>query len=200
MDRILWREKIHDKVASMKRDNLFLVFIGVFISCVFSVPVHADRFQEVAQKARTEFAASQIKWQNDLAELVVQKNPEFRAMANTARDLQLAYTKKRTREFLFLIENEPHCVTLDKGLTSFANYEWTDKNASALIKGDPSYVAFLEDISRLREKNDQNPDWSKFREWFQNTLSKSKEYETLFNDFKERQKGIEALLNQYKPE
>ena len=55
-------------------------------------------------------------------------------------------------------------------------------------------------VAALRKRNDDQQDWGSFREYFHNTLLKSKEYQALFSAFMEKQKAVEALLDAYKQE
>jgi hypothetical protein len=157
-----------------------------------------DRFTEIAKKARAEYTLAQEKWQRGLAELVIRKNPEFAAVASAQRDLQFAYIEARTARFAYLLKHDPSRIVLTKGLSTFSNFEWSDNDTKALIEADPSYAALEGKVSALRKKNDEQPDWPRFREYFRNTLSKSKEYQVLLKEFMSRTKQVEGLLQSYR--
>ena len=182
----------------MERALFTQLCIVIFLAGVFAGPCSADVFRAVATKARTEYAAAQVQWQNDVAELVTRTSPEFTDIASIQRALQLASIEERTRQFRFLLEHDPQRLTVTNGSPQFMNFEWTDENAKALIEADPSYATLQKKISILREKNDQQPDWPKFRTWYREVLSKSKDYETILRQFMVKQTEVEAWFQQYK--
>ena len=160
-------------------------------------PARGDKFTEIAKKARAEYTLAQEKWHRGLAELVIRSNPEFAAVASAQRNLQLAYIELRTARFEYLLQHDPSKIKLTNGLSQFTNFEWSDKDAKMLIKVDPSYEALERKVSVFRKKNDEQPDWPRFRDYFRNTLSKSKEYEMLLKEFISRTKRVEVLLQSY---
>lgn len=159
---------------------------------------NGDRFIELAKKAQTEYALAQEEWQRGLAELVIRARPEFTAVASAQRDLQLAYIALATARFDYLLQHDPSRIVLTNGLSQFSNFEWSEKDTKILIEADPSYAALERKVSELRRKNDEQPDWARFREYFRTTLSRSNEYQVLLKEFMSRTKQVEALLQSYK--
>lgn len=156
-----------------------------------------DKFTEIAKRARGEYTVVQEQWQRNLAELVIRSNSEFAGVAAAQRDLQLAYIELRTARFEYLLQHDPSRIVLTNGLSQFTNFNWSDKDTKVLVEADPSYAALERKVSVLRKINDEQPDWPRFREYFRNTLSKSKEYEVLLKEFISRTKQVEVLLQSY---
>ena len=163
-------------------------------------PATADDFAETARKAQAAYAAAQREWQIGLAELAVEQRPEFEAIAKAQRDLQVAYLERGTSKFEYLMAQDPSRIVLTEGLSQFINYDWSDEDTQTLREADPGYAALDVKVAALRKSNDDQRDWGSFREYFRNTLLKSKEYQALYSAFMEKQKAVEALLDAYKTE
>ena len=185
----------------MEKPQFLLVGCLILLHIVvapWSWAANGDRFTELAKKAQTEYSLAQEEWQRGLAELVIRTNPEFTAVASAQRDLQLASIALRTARFDYLLQHEPSRIVLTNGLSQFSNFNWSDDDSRALIELDPSYAALERKVSESRRKNDAQPDWARFREYFRNTLSHSNEYQVLLKEFMSRTKQVEALLQLYK--
>ena len=175
------------------------ISIGVLAFLVISPATAAD-FAETARKAQAAYAAAQREWQIGLAALAVEQRPEFEAIAKAQRDLQVAYLERGTSRFEYLMAEDPSRIVLTEGLSPFINYDWSDEDTQTLREADPGYAALDVKVAALRKSNDDQRDWESFREYFHNTLLKSKEYQALFSAFMEKQKAVEALLDAYKTE
>ncbi len=185
----------------MERPQFLLLGCLMLVHIVvapWSWAASGDRFTELAKKAQMEYSLAQEKWQRGLAELVIRTNPEFTAVASAQRDLQLASIALRTARFDYVLRHDPSRIVLTNGLSQFSNFEWSDDDSRALIEVDPSYAALERNVSELRRKNDEQPDWAIFREYFRNTLSQSHDYQILLQEFMSRTKQVEALLQLYK--
>ena len=175
------------------------ISIGVLAFLVISSATAAD-FAETARKAQAAYAAAQREWQIGLAALAVEQRPEFEAIAKAQRDLQVAYLERRTSRFEYLMAEDPSRIVLTEGLSQFINYAWSVEDTQTLREADPGYAALEAKVAALRKRNDDQPDWGSFREYFRNTLVKSKEYQALLSEFMEKQKAVEALLDVNKAE
>ena len=160
----------------------------------------ASDFAKTARRAQGTYTTAQIEWQHGLAELVTGKRPDFEAVATIQRDLQVAYLELRTARFEYLLANDPSRLVLTKGLSRFTNFAWSDEDTQTLRQADPGYAALEAKVAALRKRNDDQPDWPSFREYFRNTVVKSKEYQTLLSELTEKQKAAEALLDVSNPE
>ena len=163
------------------------ISIRVLAFLVISPATAAD-FAETARKAQAAYAAAQREWQIGLAELAVEQRPEFEAIAKAQRDLQVAYLERGTSKFEYLMAEDPSRIVLTEGLSQFINYDWSDEDTQTLRETDPGYAALDVKVAALRKSNDDQREWPSFREYFRNTLLKSKEYQALFSEFMEKQK------------
>ena len=139
-------------------------------------PATAADFAETARKAQAAYLAAQREWQIGLAELAVEQRPEFEAIAKAQRDLQVAYLERGTSKFEYLMAQDPSRIVLTEGLSQFINYDWSDEDTQTLREADPGYAALDVKVAALRKSNDDQRDWGSFREYFRNTLLKSKHY------------------------
>ena len=189
------------RVLSEKLKRILKMMIGAVAFATFMITiVNADTPDEIAKRARREYATAQARWQYDLAELVIRTHPVFETTAIAQRDLQLAYIEQQAVRFEYLLDHNPSRIALTEGLSAFANFEWSDEDNKALIETDPSYAELEKRVSELRKKNDEQADWPQFREYFRDTLSKTKEYERLLNEFAQKQKEVEDMLQEYSSE
>ena len=176
---------------------IVFVFLLVFVATT-SLPFQsAQGAADIAGTARnTEraYTTAQREWQGGLAELVIEKKPDFEAVATTQRDLQWAYLERRTARFEHLLARNPSRIVLTEGLSRFTNFDWSREDTEILRKADPEYAALEAKVAALRKRNDDQRDWPSFREYFRNTLVKSKEYQALLGEFMEKQKAVEGLL------
>ena len=112
----------------------------------------------------------------------------------------MAYLERGTSRFEYLLAEDPSRIVLTKGLSQFINYAWPDEDTQTLREADPGYAALEAKVAALRKRNDDQRDWGSFREYFRDTLLKSKEYQALLSEFMEKQKAVEALLDVNTPE
>ena len=163
-------------------------------------PAGADDLTEAARTVRATYTASQIEWQRGLAELVIRMRPDFEDVATLQRDLQLAYVELGTARFESLLEEDPSRIVLTGGLSAFANFRWSEEDTEILMADDASYAALEKKVAALRKRNDDHPSWPSFREYFRNSLSKTREYQALLGRFMEKQKAVVELLAIDNPE
>ena len=104
-------------------------------------PASAAEFAETARKARAAYAAAQLEWQRGLAQLVIEKRPDFEAVATTQRDLQVAYLELRSTQFEYLLANDPSRILLTEGLSRFTNLALSDEDTRTFREADPGYAA-----------------------------------------------------------
>ncbi len=156
----------------------------------------AEDFAETARKAHAVYTTAQVEWQCGLAELVIENRPEFEVVARAQRDLQPAYIEIKTAQFAYLLANNPSRIVLNNGLYQFSNFSWSDEDTQTLGEADPGYAALEKKVVELRKRNDDQPDWPSFREYFRNTLAQSERYQSLFSEFRKSQETVEALLSE----
>ena len=113
--------------------------------------------------AYAAYAAAQVEWQRGLAELIIEGRPDFERAAMVQRDLQVAYIKRRTTRFEYLLDQEPSRIVLTQGLSAFLNFGWSDEDTEALVEADPRYAALERSVAELREGNDDHPGLAEFQ-------------------------------------
>ena len=155
---------------------------GLGVSAFFVISqASADDLAETAGKIQAAYTSAQLEWHRGLAELVIEKRPDFEAVATAQRNLQAAYLELRTARFERLLAENPSRIVLTRGLPGFTNFIWSDEDTQTLREADPSYAALEAEVAALRKRSDDQPDWPSFREYFRDTLVKSKEQRRRFS-------------------
>ena len=171
----------------------------IVLALVSTTAAGTQEFTEVARVAYAAYAAAQVEWQRGLAELIIEGRPDFERAAMVQRDLQVAYIKRRTARFEYLLDQEPSRIVLTQGLSAFLNFGWSDEDTESLVEADPRYAALERSVAELREGNDDHPDWPSFREYFRSTLTTDTGYQALLNDLTKTQNGVSGTLEAYVP-
>ena len=154
-----------------------------------------DAYQR-ARQAMELYSAAQLHWQSNLAELVSTKNQSFADLAIIQRNLQLSLISLRNERFQYLLQKDPKRLTLDKGISKLANFEWSDKDSKTLSMQSPSYAKREKRTEELERTNNAQAEWPEFRMFFRESLANTPQYKKLLDELLEAQKVASELLNQ----
>src|SRR3989338_2430947 len=86
----------------------------------------------IRDEAREKYADAQKKYQSDLYALFLSKWPDLKPIIEINRDLQVALVDSRTMKFYYMLEHSPDKIVRNKGVSTFANFDWTDVDNQAL--------------------------------------------------------------------
>ena len=147
----------------------------------------------IQDEAREKYADAQKKYQNDLYELSVSKWPDLKPIIEINRDLQVALVDSRSMKFYYLLEHNPSKIVRNQGVSTFANFDWTDADNKILRDTNPAFATLDDRIKELRASNDGHPIWPEFRDRFK-SLSNDKEYLNITNSLNQTITEVEQLL------
>jgi hypothetical protein len=150
---------------------------------------------DAAEKAWTAYTQAQRQWQQELADLLSSRRPDLKEIILVNRDFQFALIERRSLEFRYLLAMHPERNVGDQGISRFANYDWTDKDASALRRSNPAYEAATKHVEALRQRGDEHPQRPALREAYQ-ALAKEADYQEMYGRFELRVKAAEKLLTE----
>lgn len=148
-------------------------FIFFFLIKINSYAIESDPLWE-------RYISSKIKFQESLAELFVESNPEYKELIYTSRDLQIVLSKIRQKQYYFLLEYKPHTIIMDQGVSKWSNFYWDEHDQSKLRHSSSEYAELLESQEILSMQNQDNPNWLDVREAFTKVISSKKYNEILF--------------------
>ena len=175
---------------------LLLLCTFVVMMCVVARPALGGQdLKTASREAWTNYTAAQKAWQEGLAALTIRKAPEFKAVAEAQRDLQLGFIERRAARFEYLIDHAPDRIVVTEGLSRFSNFDWTDADTEALL-ADKNYAALEARVAALKKANDSQTNWEAFRTYFREHLSQDAEYTALFSEFMRRRAEVEAFLKE----
>jgi hypothetical protein len=146
-----------------------------------------------ADKTWTTYAQAQRQWQQELADFLLSQRPDLNEVITASRDLQLALIDRRSLEFHYLLATHPERIVIDRGISQFANFHWTDQDGLALSRNNPDYAIAVNRVELLRQRTDANPQWPALREANRH-LANLPDYQKVYARFEQRLKAAEKLL------
>jgi hypothetical protein len=146
-----------------------------------------------ATKAWTLYSDAQRAWQQSLAEFLSRRRPDLKAIIALSRDLQLAMIDRRSIEFRYLLDAHPNRIIKNKGISTFANFDWDSQDETALRRLKTEFVRAGQLVQDLQQRNNNHPQWPLLREAHQ-SLAKETEYGDLYQRFQQEVKNAEEVL------
>ena len=153
------------------------IILCLLLLCLPATFCTADDLRR-SQDVMERYLATQTRWQNRLAELIIKERPEFTTIARAQRDHQLALIALKRARFAYLATHRPD--QLDSGeLGRLTNFTWSQAKTEAASAVDPTYLELEEQVARTRAINDKQPNWDEFRHYFNSDLSRSGDFRSL---------------------
>jgi len=147
----------------------------------------------VRDEAREKYADAQKKYQNDLYALFLPKWPDLKPVIEVNRNLQVALVDSSTMKFYYLLKHNPNGIVRNQGVSTFANFDWTDEDTQMLRSADLAFTALDDRIKELRISNDGHSMWPEFRNRFKSIVN-DKEYISITNSLDQSVAEVEQLL------
>ena len=166
---------------------------GILASPVRAADGSAD-FSACAAELAEQDLENKLAYQRSLRDLVVAEAPQYEALADISRDLQVAFAKGRKRRLMDLTERDPARLQGSDDIMAFRNFNWSDEEETALRKADPDYDRLQVEAELLRTKNDGHEDWPALRDVFQNKIAKSPDFAALMGKFQSDQREMEQAF------
>jgi hypothetical protein len=167
----------------------FAILVGIPTNCR-AAPSGAD---DAAGKAWAAYSQAQGQYQQEMADFLSSRHAELKEVIVLSLDMQLALIERRSLEFRYLLATHPERIVRNQGISQFANFAWTDKDAHALRNSNPAYSAAPKRVETLRQRSQEHPQWPALRAANQ-SLAKDPEYQAIYQRFDQRVKEAEKLL------
>ena len=139
------------------------------------------------------YIQAKITFQNELADLLVESNPEFKDLIIISRDLQVVMTKMRQQKYYYVLTYDPGRIVRDQGTSQWSNFEWKDEDNQKLLLSSADYRNLSNAKSILQEKNQGNPDWPLARKAFADVMKKER-YQAILSTLMYTTASIDAEL------
>jgi hypothetical protein len=174
--------------------------VCVAFACATLVAIPSNGFGGLrstgdAEKAWTAYTQAQRQWHQELVDLLFNRRPDLKEIILVNRDLQFALIERRSLEFRYLLAMHAERIVGDQGISRFANYDWTDKDASALRRSNPAYETATKHVEALQQRSDEHPQRPALREAYQ-ALAEEADYQEMYGRFELRVKAAEKLLKE----
>jgi hypothetical protein len=166
----------------------------ISVLLTLTAPAGADEFTDCVRRVAAQDLAAKRDYQASLRALVVNKRPDFAALAKLNMDLQIALAEARKAQLDYLSEHQPKRIDTAEGLSKFTNFDWSTADDAKLTQADSAYRQLNERITGLKETNNGHPDWPAMRELFRGDLAQSRGFKALMAGFATRQNAVESML------
>lgn len=140
-----------------------------------------------------EYEQLAIDFQYNHYLLMTSVYPELKEVAAAERDEQILRRKRRTQRFMFLLQNQPDKLTLDKGIMAMTNFDWNDQLEQRLIEADPDYARISSQLRQKIAENRKNALTLEQREKIKNVFYRP-EYIQLLKDMQKQVDKIDEKL------
>ena len=136
---------------------------------------------------------AKIRFQNELADLLVESNPEFKDLIIISRDLQVTMAKMRQQKYYYIRTNDPGRIIIDQGTGQWSNFEWTEDDNNKFMAASAEYAELAKAKNDLQEKNQGNPEWPAARKTFADVMKKER-YQAILKKLMDTTALIDAEL------
>lgn len=130
-----------------------------------------DKLVTLSDPLRQKYSETSIHYQNQLYKLFLDKAPEFKEVFTINRDLQVASIKRRDFRYEYLWKNHRDRITTSGNLSEWSNFDWTEKDEQQLLTQSLSYQKLIQQLAKLKEKNQGHSMWPEARKKFQEIRS-----------------------------
>lgn len=128
--------------------------------------------RDVVEMRRAAF----VRFQNALHDLLVRDSPEFAAVADVNRDMQVTFNALRSRRLFFMIETKPERFRELEDLSAFMNLQMDKADESTLEGRDTDYRNLLAEQARHKERTRARSDWDAVRTRFRAIAAEDPDY------------------------
>lgn len=135
----------------MTRCNLTLVLsLALSLQVAKASPATADDFSACLGEVARADLAGKTAYQRNLRDLIVERQPALKLLADTNRDIQILFAGMRFARLDYLLGAAPERLDSENGLSSFRNFDWTQEDLERLIAARPDYG---DQIARARKSS-----------------------------------------------
>ncbi len=174
----------------MKLDYLLLCIF----SLIYSTSTFASGGTDCAGEISADYLEAKTHYQNELYELISKTAPDLTALAGINRDLQVALAEQRHNKLLFLLAYNKERIVTDQGMSRFSNFDWNAGDQKSFLKVSANHQTQTDRITKLKEKNNNHPDWPRMRNLFREKLFLKPEYQTIQKELTTQTKTLGQQL------
>jgi hypothetical protein len=165
----------------------------VALAVVFVTPQAVNATGGEIEALWKDYVVAKKRLQFDVTRLVSDKWPELGGVARLQRDQQFTMIEIRNLKFRYLLENDPQRLVMDDGLSTLANFEWTDEDTEALRASEPKFAV----LERWVEFNDdllsQHPNLPMAEKRVEE-LQREEHYRSIIERYEMRMADLETTL------
>lgn len=141
-----------------------------------TLPARAQDFTTCAAAVSHDYLAAKQQYQTRLRDLIAGKKPEFTPLADLNMQLQTALAEAHHLKLLHLLKSDPARIIAGKGLSQFANFDWTPGDAANLVASDTKFSALTTRIAHLEARNNGHQQWPALRTYVRSDLSSDPDF------------------------
>jgi hypothetical protein len=141
-----------------------------------------------------DYTVAQKRFQFDLAKLLTDEWPNLVDVAGLQRDLQFALIELKNMRFNYLMDYAPERLVLDKGLATFASFDWTEADSESLREIDANYAKLERWVEKFAIDLSDHPDFPEAERHIV-SLQHHDYYRSMVERYQARLVDIESALN-----
>jgi hypothetical protein len=140
-----------------RRGAFFITIACLITGLVMPVAVTSSSTVDVSAVWK-DYTVAQKRFQYDLARLLTDEWPQLDGIAGLQRDLQFALIELKNMRFNYLMDYAPDRLVLDKGLRTFAEFDWTEADSEDLREIDTNYAKLERWVEKFTGDLQDHPD------------------------------------------
>ena len=141
----------------LRRSAVSATLVCLIVGLVVPLTVSASSTVDVAAVWK-DYTVAQKRFQFDLAKLLLDQWPHLDGVTGLYRDLQFALLELNNMRVNYLMDYVPERLVLDKGLTAFADFDWTEADSEALREINSKYAKLERWVEKFTKDLSNHPD------------------------------------------
>lgn len=184
----------------MSTSNLAVgIALSAALLCSAALPAQAQDMAVCVRTAADLGLAAKTRFQRGLRNLIVERRPEFAALADVNMELQILLAQARRARFDYLLKFDPGRIDTAHGSSRFSNFAWSDTDRADFAARSDAYREQEARLAALESRNNGHPDWPRLRQFFRAELSQEADFGALTDALQARQRAVEETLAQCRP-
>ena len=148
----------------------FKTSVWLVVFCVWmqgAVPLGAAeaKIPKTGDPAWDGYIALKNDWSHQLHDLVLEKKPEFREIADLSLQWGMADMRLDTMKFNYIRKHSPETIERDKGLPGFVKLNWFPDQAEKLRQSSAAFEQQEKTTSVLKHKVESHPQWQALQDY-----------------------------------
>jgi hypothetical protein len=177
----------------LRRSAFLIAILCLIAGLVAPLTVKAKSTVDISAVWK-DYTVAQKRFQFDLAKLLTDEWPNLVGVAGLERDLQFALIELKNMRFNYLVDYAPERLVLDKGLSAFAGFEWTETDSEALREINANYPKLERWVEKFTAELSEHPDFPEAERQII-SLQHHDYYRSMVERYQARMVDIESALN-----